>query len=36
MVQDENTPQKSSAEMSRDDQIVFWVLIFVVLFTTLD
>jgi hypothetical protein len=34
MAQDPDTPPKDILEMSRDDQIVFWVLIFVVVLTT--
>lgn len=34
MTQNQDEPPKSGSTMSRDDQIVFWILIFVVLFTT--
>lgn len=36
MGNDPDTPQNETSEMSRDEQIVFWILIFVVLFSTLN
>lgn len=36
MTQKQDKAQKSGNFMSRDDEIVFWIMIFVVLFSTLN